>query len=57
MFDAEFVVLPAPGLLYRTIGGIIDLYIFLGPTPENTVQQYTEVRNIQGFDCTSIMQE
>ncbi|CAG7722384.1 unnamed protein product [Allacma fusca] len=38
----EFVVLPAPGLLHRTIGGIIDIYIFLGPTPENTAQQYTE---------------
>ncbi|CAG7728912.1 unnamed protein product, partial [Allacma fusca] len=38
----EFVVLPAPGLLYRTIGGIIDIRIFMGPTPENTVQQYTE---------------
>jgi len=39
----EFIVVPTPALVYRTIGGIIDIYMFLGPTPENTVQQYTEV--------------
>ncbi|XP_033108978.1 maltase-glucoamylase, intestinal-like [Anneissia japonica] len=33
---------PAPYLLYRTIGGILDMYFFLGPTPENVVEQYTE---------------
>jgi maltase-glucoamylase len=34
---------PHPGIVYRTTGGILDFYIFMGPTPENTVQQYTEV--------------
>ncbi len=33
---------PHPGIVYRTIGGLLDIYMFLGPTPENTVQQYTE---------------
>lgn len=28
--------------MYRTIGGILDIYIFLGPTPEEVAQQFTE---------------
>lgn len=32
-----------PALTYRTIGGILDFYVVLGPKPEAVVQQYTEV--------------
>ncbi|XP_078419908.1 sucrase-isomaltase, intestinal [Cetorhinus maximus] len=32
---------PTPSLTYRTIGGILDFYMVLGPTPENVVEQYT----------------
>ena len=38
----EFALHPAPAYIYRTIGGILDIYIFLGPTPEQTVSQFTE---------------
>uniref|UniRef100_A0A8C3QIF6 alpha-glucosidase n=1 Tax=Cyanoderma ruficeps TaxID=181631 RepID=A0A8C3QIF6_9PASS len=41
--NAQDVTLsPNPSLTFRTIGGILDFYLFLGPTPENVVQQYTE---------------
>lgn len=32
-----------PALTYRTTGGVLDFYVFLGPTPELVTQQYTEV--------------
>ncbi|CAF0867380.1 unnamed protein product [Adineta ricciae] len=32
---------PTPSLTMRTIGGILDFFVFLGPTPEQVVQQYT----------------
>ncbi|NWY03495.1 MGA protein, partial [Nothoprocta ornata] len=32
---------PTPALTYRTVGGILDFYMVLGPTPELVVQEYT----------------
>ncbi|XP_076845359.1 maltase-glucoamylase isoform X2 [Brachyhypopomus gauderio] len=34
---------PTPALTYRTIGGILDFYMVMGPTPELVVQQYTDM--------------
>ncbi|XP_051878369.1 lysosomal alpha-glucosidase-like isoform X2 [Pristis pectinata] len=34
---------PTPALTWRTIGGILDFYIFMGPDPNSVIQQYLEV--------------
>ncbi|XP_060236113.1 probable maltase-glucoamylase 2 isoform X2 [Meriones unguiculatus] len=34
---------PTPALTYRTVGGILDFYLVLGPTPELVTQQYTQL--------------
>ena len=39
----EVKMMPAPALTYRTIGGVLDIYLFFGPTPDAVVQQYTQV--------------
>ncbi|CAJ0608575.1 unnamed protein product [Cylicocyclus nassatus] len=36
----EVTTAPGPALIYRTIGGNLDLYFFPGPTPEEVTQQY-----------------
>uniref|UniRef100_H9GHK5 P-type domain-containing protein n=1 Tax=Anolis carolinensis TaxID=28377 RepID=H9GHK5_ANOCA len=39
----EVALQPAPALTWRTIGGVLDFYIFLGPDPNLVVQQYQQV--------------
>ncbi|GMR49890.1 hypothetical protein PMAYCL1PPCAC_20085, partial [Pristionchus mayeri] len=36
----DVTTLPAPGLVYRTIGGFLDMYFFPGPTPAQVIAQY-----------------
>ncbi|XP_027968262.1 lysosomal alpha-glucosidase isoform X2 [Eumetopias jubatus] len=39
----DVVLQPSPALSWRSTGGILDMYIFLGPEPKSVVQQYLEV--------------
>ncbi|XP_043570742.1 lysosomal alpha-glucosidase-like [Chiloscyllium plagiosum] len=42
--NAKDVLLqPAPALTWRTIGGIFDFYVFLGPDPKTVIRQYMDV--------------
>ncbi|XP_037534428.1 maltase-glucoamylase, intestinal [Nematolebias whitei] len=40
---SEVTLQPAPAVTYRTIGGILDFYIFFGDTPEQVVQEFLEL--------------
>ncbi|KIH50964.1 glycosyl hydrolase, family 31 [Ancylostoma duodenale] len=40
MRSNEVTTAPGPTLIYRTIGGNLDLYFFPGPTPEEVTRQY-----------------
>ena len=37
----DYSFTPIPSLTIRTIGGILDFFVFLGPKPEQVIQQYT----------------
>lgn len=35
--------MPSPGLTFRTIGGMFEFFVFLGPKPETVIQQYSKI--------------
>nr|XP_057925995.1 lysosomal alpha-glucosidase isoform X1 [Doryrhamphus excisus] len=39
----DVILQPAPAITWRTIGGILDFYVFLGPDPGSVVEQYLDV--------------
>ena len=52
---AEVTLQPAPAVTYRTTGGILDFYVFLGDTPERVVQEYLEVRKLNAQRKASLI--
>lgn len=50
IFDiSEYSFSPLPMLTYRTIGGVLDMYIFMGLTPDGVVTDYVNVRWLYNF--------
>lgn len=39
----DVILQPAPAITFRAIGGVFDIYFFMGPTPEDVVKQYSEI--------------
>ncbi|XP_058140824.1 lysosomal alpha-glucosidase [Dasypus novemcinctus] len=39
----DVVLQPRPALSWRTTGGVLDFYVFVGPAPKHVVQQYLAV--------------
>ena len=40
---SEYSLLPAPAVSVKTIGGILDFFVFVGETPEEVIQLYTSL--------------
>lgn len=45
----EVLLEPLPRVTYKTIGGILDFYIFLGQSPEEVIQEYHKVHFYLAF--------
>lgn len=41
--SVEVTLQPTPALTWVALGGILDLYVFLGPDPQSVVHQYLQV--------------
>lgn len=40
---SEVALNPGPSISFRTSGGLMDIHVFLGPTPKDVIRQYTDV--------------
>lgn len=41
--SAEVILQPTPALTWISTGGILDLYVFMGPDPQSVIRQYLQV--------------
>lgn len=39
----DVILTPAPAVTYRPVGGILDFFVFTGPTPADVVKQYQDI--------------
>ncbi|XP_048513963.1 lysosomal alpha-glucosidase-like isoform X2 [Athalia rosae] len=39
----DVILQPTPAITFRMIGGIFDIYFFMGPTPADVLRQYSEI--------------
>ncbi|GFQ91347.1 lysosomal alpha-glucosidase [Trichonephila clavata] len=39
----DVILQPTPAITFRPIGGVLDLFIMLGPYPDSVIQQYTDI--------------
>jgi alpha-glucosidase (family GH31 glycosyl hydrolase) len=42
-FFIEYTLLPYPALSLKTIGGILDFFVFIGENPEEVIHLYTSL--------------
>ncbi|XP_074111651.1 lysosomal alpha-glucosidase isoform X1 [Cotesia typhae] len=39
----DVILQPTPALTFRAIGGIFEMYFFMGPTPKDVLMQYSQI--------------
>ncbi|XP_028967664.1 lysosomal alpha-glucosidase [Galendromus occidentalis] len=39
----DIILQPTPAITYRPVGGILDFFLFVGPSPANVVEQYQQM--------------